>query len=195
MRQYTFLICILAGVLYARSAAAESTSERSTGNDQAILVNPVGSVAGVFGAQLLLPTSSVNGRYQRAYSDRLALMIAPQFVRTEFIGLRNYVLAVKIGPRVSLSRRGLAGWYVLPMAILGWGLTTQLERRLRSSGIAGVGVEFGRAWHWRWFVLELGGGVHYTGFVAHYSPLSGASGDPPASGFGPIANISLGYGW
>lgn len=195
MTRYIVLLFLLPCILAVSEAAADTGSDQPTAHDHTVLINPLGPAVGALAASLALPTISANLRYQHARSDRLALVVAPQFTTTDFVTFRHSVATIKLGPRISLSRRRLEGWYVHPMAIIGWAWTTQRDRRLHSAGVAGLGVEAGRAWHWRRFVLEFGLGAHYTGYVAHYSPLTGQSGDPPEGGFGPILNLSLGYGW
>ena len=160
-----------------------------------ILINPLGTIAGVVATALSFPTVSLNGRYQYAYTDSWGLNCAPQFVYTDLVTFDNYMLGVKVGPRYALSQRYLDGWYLSPMILASFNFTRQFGAHAQSAFMIGLGGEVGYAWHWEYLVFELGGGIHYSGLVGHKAKFRGESGKTPPFSLGPILNVSLGYGW
>lgn len=180
----------------ALQLAGAAPAQAETGQHQeAVIVSPLGTLVGVAATALSFPTVSLNGRYQRSYTEKWALTIAPQLVYSDLVTFENYLLGVKAGPRYAISQRYLDGWYVSPMALAGFAFTRQFGEHAQSAFVIGVGAETGYAWHWKHVVLELGGGLHYSGLVGHSSKFRGEDGKTPDSGLGPILNVSLGYGW
>lgn len=184
------IVCLILLALYVQTALAQEEDHHHS-----VLINPLGTIAGVVATALSFPSMSLNGRYQYAYTESWALNCAPQFVYTDLVTFENYMMGVKAGPRYSLSQRFLEGWYLSPMILAGFTLTRQFGSDAQSAFMIGLGAEAGYAWHWEYFVFELGGGLHYSGLVGHTSTFRGESGKTPPFGVGPILNASLGYGW
>jgi hypothetical protein len=184
------LMWAIALVSWAQPAHAERELHQ-----QAVIVNPLGTVIGATATAMSFPTLSLNGRYQRSVTEKWGLTLAPSLVYTDIVAFQHYLLGVKAGPRYAISRRRLDGWYVSPMALMGFAFSRHLGKHAQSAFMIGVGAETGYAWHWERVVIELGGGLHYSGLVGHSSTLRGEDGETPGANIGPILNFSIGYGW
>lgn len=191
-RQSRFLIALYLAILMS---CALPVSAHEEDHHSSILINPLGTIAGVVATTFSFPTVSLNGRYQYAYTDTWGLNCAPQFVYTDLVTFENYMLGVKVGPRYALSQRYLDGWYLSPMILASFNFTRQFGAHAQSAFMIGLGGEIGYAWHWEHLVFELGGGLHYSGLVGHEAKFRGESGKTPPFSLGPILNVSLGYGW
>ncbi|MCO4761223.1 MAG: hypothetical protein KC502_06950 [Myxococcales bacterium] len=162
-----------------------------TGLNRAILIAPLGPLAGLLGSAAGLESVMVNLRFHYVLTDRIAATVVLQGGRLKFL-FQYDVIGAKFGPRISLSRPGLAGWYLLPMALTAWGWArTGSSRTVASSPIFGGGLEIGYVWNWSGFVLELGSGVLHSTVMAGKDEAR----SPAAGGFSPLLNVSLGYGW
>lgn len=185
-------VALAAAITLPLASVSPAQAEK---HQEALVLSPLGTLVGVAATALSFPTVSINGRYQRSYTKKWALTVAPQFVYSDLVTFENYLLGVKAGPRYAISQTYLDGWYVSPMAIAGFAFSRQFGKHAQSAFVLGVGAETGYAWHWEHVVLELGAGLHYSGLVGHSSTLRGEDGKTPGAGLGPILNVSLGYGW
>ncbi len=162
----------------------------------AFLLNPIGPVVGTIVG--LIPTgfqqgaTFINLRVHHALTKRVGVTVVTTYGRAHF--LFDYeMIGVKVGPRISISRPGLRGWYLSPMAIGGWGWVRNRWKKVLASGLViGTGLEVGYTWSWRGFVLEMGTGLYYSKFLVDDS-IATSGGD--AGGLKPILNTSVGVGW
>ena len=193
IKRHPWIVVIVYLTLFTLCVQTVLAQEKE--HHKSVLINPLSTIAGVVATALSFSTVSLNGRYQHTYTESWALNCAPQFVYTDLATFENYMLGVKAGPRYSVSQRFLEGWYLSPMILAGFTLTRQFGSYAQSAFMVGLGAEAGYAWHWEYFIFELGGGLHYSGLVGHTSTFRGESGKTPPFGVGPILNASLGYGW
>lgn len=158
---------------------------------RAVVVNPAATIAGAVGAALGLPAGALDVRYHQQLDPRWGLTVGLDAATVPVLLIYD-VAVLKAGPRISLSRPGLAGWHALPLVLLGWGQAHNSHgKRLAASVIAGVGVEAGYTWAFGGLVLECGAGLQawrmLDGEQRAFSDLL-----PPLK---PVLNASIGYGW
>ena len=157
----------------------------------AVVSNPLTTLAGLAGAALGLPALAIDLRYHQQLDPRWGLTIGLDAASVP-VFLRYDLVVLKAGPRVSLSRPGLAGWHALPLLLAGWGWTHNSHgKQLASSGLVGVGLEAGYTWAFGALVLECGAGLQAWRLLdGGQSAFSQAL--PPLK---PVLNASIGYGW
>ena len=157
----------------------------------ALIINPIGPLLGILGTAVGFPSLVANVRYHHTLANTWVMTLSP-VVSVIHLFLDFRVIGVKGGPRFSLSGEGLGGWYFTPMVVAGWGWTRSRSGKLLASApLFGIGAEAGRTMHWGRFVLELGGGLHFTKVLLDQKGELGNA----APGYKPALNVSLGYGW
>ena len=157
----------------------------------AVIVNPIGPLVGLLATGVGFPTLSLNARYHRPVGDGWTLTVIPELLVAN-IFVEFTMLGAKVGPRLDLSRPGLAGWYVLPFGLAGYGWSHNARgTQLASGAIFGLGAEGGYCWHWGALVVELGGGLYTATTIGEgKSQLARA-----LPGLRPSLNLSIGYGF
>lgn len=172
-------------------ALCMAPSARAERIDHAIVCNPVTTLAGIVGATLGLPAAALDLRYHQQLDPRWGVTVALDAASVP-VFLRYDLVVAKAGPRVSLSRPGLAGWHALPLLLAGWGWTHNSHgKQLASSAIVGLGAEAGYTWTFGALVLEVGAGLQSWRLLSGGdSAFSQAL--PPLR---PVLNASIGYGW
>jgi len=168
----------------------------------AILLNPIGPTIGLLATAVGLDALFLNMRLHHTVNRWLAATLVMSYGNMRFL-FEYQSMGVKFGPRISLPRAGLRGWYVFPMAMLGYGWAQNRSKKVLSSGLlVGAGVESGYLWRWGSFAIEAGGGLYYSAFL--HGPADQGASEPGASesgggsagaGIKPMINTSLGYAW
>ena len=184
-------LIVIAVCLPTQARADETFPIATPLRTQAVLVNPIAPLLGMGLSAAGIDSVLVGIKYHQALDKRLGFSIQPAFGYARFL-FRMYVVGVKFGPRISLSRRGLAGWYLFPMAIAGWGwMQSRSGIVLASAPLVGIGLASGYAFHWGGFAVELGAGLQYSAFMWDRPGGENANLIPVK----PELTVNVGYAW
>ncbi len=169
--------------------------------DSAVMVSPLGPIValainladiGEFGVPVQAFDQNLRGHHM--FTGRWGLTAQVDITGGELL-LRGTHYGLRVGPRMTFRKRGVADWAVSPF-VLG-GLTT-----LSAGGYPlarwfnfGVGVELGRTFVWRGLAIELGGGLYRSrnfGYAAQADAVLGSEAPEPLAGVLPLITWSVG---
>ncbi len=198
-----FLLLILAFVcLVAGPAAAEHVGPPapdapapSAERHAALMISPIGPLVAVIASAAGTRTFDANVRFHHVPRPGMGWTLQADVTDTSAMDMHVLHVSVRGGLRLSLRQRGLADWTLTPFVIGGGTTQSALDTRLARYGTLGIGVQIGRTWAWKRFVMELGIGVYaktHVGFTSDVEVMAGQDA-VSLSPVMPTITWSLGY--
>ena len=136
----------------------------------------------------------LNLRTHYAVSDRWGFTAQIDFTRAELLVQAAHA-GVRVGPRMSLGRRGLVGWGLSPFVLAGTTHMSAGDTRLADWATVGLGAEIGRVFIKNRLVFELGMGAYWStnlAYRSHSETLADTGAPEPVLPVMPLLTASVG---